>query len=431
MRYGQRLIQRFASLNGISVALLMDSMLILYAIRNGVGDTGVAVLASFIHLTMPLMLVGKSMTARYGAARTWGIGWFLRNVFALLMVFAPFIPVGMPQSFRTGLILLGGLGFAAFRAVGLVGNSPLIGEITIDSDRGRYLSGNWIRGTISQLLSLVVVILILQSTPRIWVFQAVIGFGAILGLYVGSVLMRVPETESPRRSAQKPLGEIVRRVWSTPKLRRLTAAWAAGFAAFTMVIPFAIITLKNGYGLTDSQALLFTLVTLAGGTVASIVNSIVADEVGPRPLMILYVIALGGIAVFWAFAPERFLIIPTFFAFFVGGYSKYGLLVVTNHYFLNISDTGDRVGTGMLLRIISGTTAGLIGAVLGGGILGWLGTHGYEGISIYRTYFRIAAITFLGLIPIMVLTDKLAEWPLLRVCGLLFRPREIIKLRRR
>ncbi|MCG8481226.1 MAG: hypothetical protein MI724_19180, partial [Spirochaetales bacterium] len=50
---GQRLVRRFATLNGVSVALLLDSMLILYAIRNGLGDAAVATLASFMHLTMP------------------------------------------------------------------------------------------------------------------------------------------------------------------------------------------------------------------------------------------------------------------------------------------------------------------------------------------------------------------------------------------
>ncbi len=59
MKRGRRLVRRFATLNGISVALLMDSVLILYAIRNGVGDVALALLASFVHLSMPLMILGK------------------------------------------------------------------------------------------------------------------------------------------------------------------------------------------------------------------------------------------------------------------------------------------------------------------------------------------------------------------------------------
>lgn len=430
MQYGQRLVRRFATLNGISVALLLNSMLILYAIKNGVGDAGVAVLASFIHLTMPLMLVGKGVTARFGAARTWGMGWLLRNVCVLVIISAPFVPSDAPQWTRSALILLGGFGFAAFRAIGLVGNSPVIGEITIDAERGRFLSGNWVRATITQFLALVGVILILRSAPEMWVFQMVIALGASIGIYVGLMLMRVPETDSPRRSAQKPITEVVRIVWKTLRLRRLLFAWAGSFAAFTMVIPFALITLKNGYGLSDYHALQFTLLTLAGGTSASVVNRAIADRVGPRPLLIIYVAILGGIALFWGFTPDQFYAVPTAIAFFAAGYSKFGILVVTNHYFLTVSDSSDRVGSALILRVISGATAGLIGGFIGGSILELLGNLGLTGIGIYRTYFRIAALFFIGIVPIVVRLDRLTEWPISQVVGLILRPWRIVRLRR-
>jgi Na+/melibiose symporter-like transporter len=425
---GQKLVRRFATLNGISVALLMDSMLILYAIRNGLGDAAVATLVSFIHLTMPLMLVGKALIVRIGAARTWGMGWLLRNVSALIMILAPFVPADAPQYYRTAIILIGGFGFAAFRAIGLVGNSPVIGEITTDGDRGRFLSGNWVRATTTQLVALIGVILILRGAPETWVFQAVIGFAATLGIYVGVVLSRVPETEIPRRSAQIPIREVVRRVWHIRRMRKLLFAWAAGFAAYTLIIPFAVIALKNGYSLSDHQALMFTLVTLTGGLTASVVNGVIADRVGPRPLFIIYVIVLGLIALFWSFAPDSFLVIPTLVVFFLGGFSKFGILAVTNHYFLDAAESADRVGSAMLLRVVSGATAGLIGAVLGGGILGWLSAAGFSGVEMYRIFFRVAAAAFLVLIPAVVRIDRLEEWPLSRAVLLLLQPWKIIAL---
>lgn len=428
--HGQRLVRRFALLNGISVALLMDSMLILYAIRNGVSDSAVAVLVSFIHLTMPLVIVGKTLIARIGAARTWGMGWFLRNVSAAVMIVAPFLPPEVPQYLRTGVILVGGFGFAAFRAIGLVGNSPLIGEITRSGDRGRFLSGNWVRATTTQMLTLVAVIFLLQYAPETWMFQIVIGFASALGMYVGFVLSRVPESDVPRISAQKPLGEIFSRVWRITRMRKLLFAWAASFASFTLVIPFAVITLKNGYGLSDYQALSFTLFTLTGGIVASLVNGIIADRVGPRPLLILYVSSLAVIAGYWALAPATFAVIPTALAFFIGGYSKFGILAASNHYFLDIADGSDRVGSSMILRATSGAVAGLIGSVLGGGILESLHRLGFTGIDIYRNYFRIAILVFVILIPVVRALDRLEEWPVRRAAFLLLRPWRIVRMHR-
>lgn len=420
--YGRRLVRRFALLNGISVALLMDSMLILYAIRNGVGDAALAVLASFVHLTMPLVLVGKQLIARIGAARTWGLGWTLRNVSALVMLLAPFLPPEVPQELRNAVILTGGLGFAAFRAVGLVGNAPVLGEITENGSRGRFLSGNWVRGTMTHLITLAGVIVLLGLSPELWMFQAVIGFGAVLGIYVGWLLSTVPETDVPRQSARVPLKDVFVRVWTAPAVRRLLFAWAAGFAAFTLVIPFAVITLRNGYGLSDAQALVFTLFTLLGGTSASLVNGVVADRVGPRPLFVLYTAALALIAGYWALAPAVFLPIPTALAFFVAGFSKFGILAVSNHYFLDASAETDRVGNSMVLRATSGAVAGLIGSVIGGGLLAGLASLGLDGIALYRGYFRVAVVLVAALVPVVVALPRLDEWPVLRALGLLLRP---------
>jgi hypothetical protein len=425
---GRRLVRRFATLNGVSVALLMDSVLILYAIRNGVGDSAVAVLASFIHLTMPLVLVGKTLIARIGAASTWGFGWFFRNVSALLMIAAPWLPPDTPQPLRTALILLGGFGFAAFRSIGLVGNSPIIGEVTSDGDRGRFLSGNWTRATSSQLVALVAMIILLRAADEMWMFQMVIAIGAGLGMYVGVLLATVPESRVPRLSARKPLREVLFRVWHIRRMRRLLFAWAASFAAFTLIVPFATITLKNGYGLSDYQALIFTLLTLAGGITASLVNGVIADRVGPRPLLIVSVALLAGIAIYWAAAPARLLIVPTGVAYYLAGYAKFGILASSSHYFLNIADGSDRVGSSMVLRAISGAVAGIVGSVFGGGILAILNGMGLDGLPVYRTYFRVAIVALLAIIPVVCALDRLDEWPVRRVALLLIQPYRIVRM---
>lgn len=430
MHRGQRLVRRFVTLNGVSVALLMDSMLILYAIRNGVADSSLAVLASFIHLTMPFVLVGKAMIARIGAARTWGLGWILRSTSAGLLIFAPFLEPQFPQSVQTAVILFGGFGFAAFRAVGMVGNSPVLGEITDPESRGRFLSGNFARSTTTQLLTLAIVIVILGSDAETWVYQVVIGFGAALGFYNGVVVSQVPETESPRRSAQTPLGEVLRRVWSQRSMRRLLFAWAAGFAGFTLVLPFAIIALKNGYGLSDQNALIFSLIALCGGTVSGVVNGVIADHVGPRPLLVLYMMLLATVAGYWGFASETLRLVPTGVAFFVAGYAKYGILMMSGHYFLSIAVESDRVGSSMVLRAISGAIAGLVGSIIGGGLLGVLNGIGLEGMVTYRTYFRLILFAFLFLVPTVYALHRLSEWPLRKTALLHFRFRRIHEMRK-
>jgi hypothetical protein len=138
---GQRLFRGFLLLNGISVALLMENMLILYAIRNGASDPVVAVIASFIHLTMPAMILGKRWVARMGLSRTLGIGWFLRYASATLLVLAPVATQLGSQRAGIALIVAGAFGFAFFRSIGAIANTPLTGEITTPGERGSFISG--------------------------------------------------------------------------------------------------------------------------------------------------------------------------------------------------------------------------------------------------------------------------------------------------
>lgn len=77
-------------LNGITIAFLMNDVLILYGIRNGLTDPQVAFLASFLHLAMPFMIFGKLIVRRIGLAKNWGPAWLLRYISATLLIIAPF-----------------------------------------------------------------------------------------------------------------------------------------------------------------------------------------------------------------------------------------------------------------------------------------------------------------------------------------------------
>lgn len=422
---GRQLFRRFLKLNGVSVAFLMENMLILYAIRNGVSDPLVATIASFIHLTMPLMIFGKSLVARIGAARTWGLGWFFRYLSAAVMIAAPLVGEMAPQPVVSGVILFGALGFAAFRSIGIVGNTPLMGEITTPEDRGNFISGNFVRANSTHLLAMSAVIIVLSVTDALWVYQLVIAVGCGLGFYAGTVLSRIPESTVPRKSAGKGFREVTANLWGSGKMRRLLAAWAAGFVAFTVVIPFSMITVKNGYGVSDYLALIFSLPLLLGGITSSLINGIVADRVGPRPLLLLYASGLLLVALFWAFAPEQFLPLPVGVAFFLAGYCKFGIIAAVGHYFLSSVDESDRVGSSIFMRMFSGAAAGIAASLLGGGLLQLLDTAGLEGLGVYRNYFRIALVALALLLLVIRRLERLEEWSVRSILGLLLSPRDM------
>jgi hypothetical protein len=422
---GKKYLRRFVALNGITVAFLMDDVLILYGIRNGLADPQLAILASFIHLTMPFMILGKLLIKTHGAAWTWGYGFLFRYISASILILAPFAGRLGHQWLVTAVVLLGGFGFALFRAIGLVGNSPLVGEVTTPRDRGKFIAGNWARTQSTYLFSLLTVIVAMRFIDKLWIYQVIIALGCSVGFYASRQILKVPETDTPLKSASEPLIRSIKSIWTRSRYRRLLFGWTAGIGSFAFTIPFSIITIKNGYGIPDHIALIFTLLVITGGVISSLLSSGIADRVGMRPLLIIYLFGFFIVSGYWALAPARFLPIPTGVIFFFAGFCKIGIIVGLSHYFLSAVDKKDRVDISLFVRMLSGAIVGLGGSVGGGTILKLLELSPVTGLDIYRTYFRIIIIILIPFFFAVLRLEKLREWKVTSVLSLLFSMRDI------
>lgn len=403
---GRKLIQRFFTLNGISIAFLMDNVLLLYAIRNGVPDPVVAVIASFLYLTMPFMIFGKAALARFGAAHTWSLSWFMRYLSASIMILAPAVSTIAPQMTVTAVVVIGSFGFAAFRSMGIVCSTPLEGDVTTPGIRGNFLAGNFLRVNTTQILSTMLLIAIIRLSDELWIYQLVFGAACLLGMYACTILARIPESHVPKTSARKPLSTAFLEIRGNTRIRRLIYAWCAGSAAYMMVIPFLMIAVKSGYGVSDSEAVTFSLLIMAGGILSSLVNRVAADKIGPKPIMVLNTVLLITVAAYWAAAPETFLMFPVALTFFIAGFCKLGILHGQIHAFLSSVKDTDRVGINLIIRVISGAVAGLASSVIGGGVLSLLETAGVQGLDIHRFYFRITILLLMIMTAVVTRLEK-------------------------
>ncbi|MCC5849327.1 MAG: hypothetical protein JJU29_14680 [Verrucomicrobia bacterium] len=389
---GRKLFYRFYVLNGVSVACLMNNVLILYGIRNGLADPTVAIMASFLHLTMPFMILGKSAIARIGAARTRAMGWFFRYVFASLMVLAPFAARSSPQPVVTALILVGAFGFAAFRSIGVAAINPLQGEVAEANEGGKMVSTILLCVQSTYFLCLVLILFGFHHTDEIWLYQVILATGCIVGLYASTIVAMVPESNATRISARKSLRDILRVTFATRSYRRLVSAWSAGLAAKALVIPFTMIALKSGYGVSDFMAMLLTLVMALGTVASGYFTKKFADRVGARFILLIHIVGMMAITGFWAFAPATFFPLAIGTVFFLAGYCEIGIAIGLSQHFLEVVPGEDRVGSSLLMRIASGASAGLAASVLGAGLLRILPDLGFEGLDIYRRYFLIILV---------------------------------------
>ncbi|MFP4211058.1 MAG: MFS transporter [Alkalispirochaeta sp.] len=384
-RHGaQRRFRLFWILNAVPVAFLLEDILVLYGIRNGVPEPALAALASFVPLTMPFMLLGRVFTARWGLARGWVRAYLIRYTAVLVIIAAPWIP---DRGGRTAIILAGAFVFAMFRAVGVINMHPLNGEITSDEDRGHYLHTNFAIFNGTYLLAVAATIVATRLVDATWVYQAMVAVGVAVGLVSLLALRGVPESGEGRAAAQEPFIPLLREVRRRIRLGVLIPAWAGGQMAFGLVLPFAVMFVKNGYGIDDHTALLFTLLTLLGSVASGIINRSLTARVNPASLVTLYATALVGVAIFWAFAPVRIIYPLVAIAFFIGGISKAGIIVGLQHYLISTNRPEHRMHVSLLVELTGSAVSGLSGTVIGGALLQYFGSR-VTGVEVYHGYFR-------------------------------------------
>lgn len=425
---GRKRFLWFTRINAISFGCLADSILILYSIKNGAEDWLVGIIASFFHLTMPLMFIGKYLIGKFGASRTFAFTWILRNLSGALLILVPILSSNIHPALGLFVLAFSAFGFFGFRSMGLTANIPLIAEVTDKKNRGQFISQIWLHFNLFYLLTMVALILALKLSDKILTFQFIVGFGSLAGLIAASFIFRVPESLHPRNAGRLPIPQSIAYLWKNPRPRKLLFAWSAASAGIVLINSFSMVALKNGYSIAFNQALVFAVIQIGGGIVAAFLNSIILDRVGPRPILILHSYGFIIISLLWIAAPGHFLSYYLIPIFLLIGLCNAGTSTALSHYFLSIVPDQERVSANMLIYVISGTVAGLTGTFLGGGLLKLLRIFSFSGLAVYRAYFLAIALIVLPLGLIVRRIERLDDWRIKDVLGMFFSFRDIRSL---
>ncbi len=428
MKEGQRNYNLFNLINGLSYICLGEMVIILFAIRMGSPDFCIAALGSFIYLSFFCMPLGKIFLARMGAAKTIAWCWVLRNISALSVASAPLLAHFIHPYAGVAVIMLGAFGFYACRSTGMIGTQPLSGEITTAEDRGRFLSSNYKAFNITAVVMLAIIIVLMKLSRETWVFEIIIVMGSIFGFISAWFIGRVDETEAPRESAKKSIMEEVRRTLRDPMRQKQMLANCVINTAVTLTVPISMLALKRGYGVSDGDALLFALVQFSGAIAASYLAGLLAEETGPRPLVVLFYCSLLALCLLWVIGPDKFEWYYSVWPFLIAGVGFNGISIAMSQYFLITVPAKERVAASLTIFVVSGVSAGIVGTFLGGGLLKWLGTLNMTPIDMFKLYFLIVLAVLLGGVLLVSKLEPKADWAVGDVLGLVFAPRDIMAL---
>jgi MFS family permease len=406
-KYGQRKHLLFAIFNGFSIALVAEGTMILYALKIGIPDYIIGVMSSFIFLGMPFIFLGKKIVEKIGVSKTVAAAWFLRSISTLIAAAAPVV-IYYSSSLYLGFafVLLGAFGFYVFRGIGSIGWTPILGEITSENDREKYSSKLFLYFNIAYFISILSLIVTLEFWDSIGTFQLVIVLGCVLGFFSAYNVFLVPESNTPKRSASVPLREAMNFIFKYPEGRKLIWIQTIYFIGVTLTVPYSMLALKEGYNIRDYKAMSFMLIQLIGGIVISLIFKKLIDQVGPKKLIIGLFFLMITASAMWIVAPAEFIPWYNAIIFFFIGIAQMGGFLALMMYFLNIIPSIKRVGSTLIITIVSSFSAGFFGAVIGAGMLKLLKSYHLESLNLFHWFFGIVLLMLICGIFIILRLEK-------------------------
>lgn len=389
----------FNIVNGASYMCLGETVIILFAVKLHAPNVIVAVIGSMLFLGFLLLPLGVVRTAQVGAARSQADFWVCRNVAALLVAVSALI-LPLSQCLAWGLLLLGSFLFYGFRAAGVVMSQPLIGDITNNMDRARLIARSTGLFYVSGLVAMVTISLILGHYDSLWVLVGIIVAGACCGVTASTFVRKIDETSAIRRSAQAPLLPQLKTAFFDLTLRRQICAGFMVNLAIIMMAPIAILTMKRGYGVSDTQAILFSIVQFASSIAATQISGKITEKIGPRKVAIYSYMLIFPICLFWLFAPAAVSSV-WMWGLFALPFILIGAMMVSAqnamvHYFLMAVPKERQVASSMFISVVTGAAAGVTGMFVAGGLLKLAERFLGSGLPMFRAYFVAAGVLFLA-----------------------------------
>ncbi len=413
----QRNINAFNAINGFSYMCVGETIMILLALKLGFSDVVTAVLGGMIFFGFLLLPLGKVVSARIGGARGQAVFWVVRNVAALVVASAALWHRLGLASLALACLVGGSFLFYGFRAAGVVMSQPLLGDISTEDERPRFIAINGALFYAACFVSLVAISVVLKFTESLLAIALIIVAGSALGITSSTFLRRVDETSAIRDSARRPVAREMVAGIRDRSLRRLLLGSFVNNLSLVMLLPVTVLFVKKGYGVSDTGALLFSLLQFGASAGMSVAVVRVSSRIGPRQTLIGAYGAMLATAALWAIAPETSGVAIPFAAllFALSGSIRVTAENSVTHYFLQTVPAERRVPASMLMNMATGVGAGALGMLLSGWLLHRLGQGiespppGPEMIPLYRHYFAIA---FALLLPGLALLLRMEPLPM-------------------
>ena len=420
-------------LSGVSFRLLAGSIITLYALRLGAGNTFVGLLSSFMHVSMLFLLVGRRLVARMGAVRLQSVFWAVRYLAmapAVLTVH-PAVRSNPPLAFA--LLAIGVFGFHTAKSIAMAGQKTILGLLVGARDRGAVLSRIQSLNTGFSTVAWLLVGLALGRDAPLGTYAVTFAVGIFVGLAAAWALSGLPEPQDAEAGSGEKLFDAVRSGLTSPGYRRLTVVIFLKNLFLGMTGAFLIVQFKRVFMHGDGEIVYITLVGSLGVIAMAALAGLLMDRVGARPLYFAFsvVTALTLLPiVIGPAAPGGWAawIIPcaVFFFYQMG---SMGMANCSQDYFFATVKPEERLNLGVAYNINAGV-AGFLGSFGGGLILdGMLASRVFPEVTVFRIYFGVLFAAMVVVSLAVVRLPNIGAYSIANTLSILFSPRDLRAIR--
>ena len=413
--------------NVISLTVVSENIVTLYALRLGANSLLVGLISSFLYFGFLAMLIGRALALRMGMVRLYGTFWLIRYLMLIPVLFAPLLAAQFPHA---ALLLLAVciFNFHFIRGIGVTGYNPVLGEIAGDKDRGAFLARvQTIVHLVTPAVGVAMGFLLGKKAP-LHIYSVFIGVGILTGFVATYMIFKLPEPPRDQGSTKQNAWGGFSKAFARPPFRKFILIQFFSLLLVFMVTPFLVLYAKKIYLAQDSHIIFIAVAGSFGALLMSLVSGFLIDKLGAKPLFFIYTAILTTTLVPLIIAPaiSNQIVIWIFlaFIFFTQFMGRFGLLNACQTYFFSVIKPEERLNLGIAYFLTIGIAGG-IGSMAGGVIL----TALQNLVGDQRTGFRVFFLVLVALLLLMLLfirkLDSAGAYPIRNVVNVIFSPRDL------
>lgn len=427
-RKGRRNYNLFGLFNEFSYTLIVGNVIVIYLIKLNASNSFIGLISSFSYISFFFIIFGKRVLKRLKIVRTMGWTWLLRNTVLLPMIFSPYFASRGNNRTAASIIFLSLFLFHMVRGIGLVGNSPLVGELSAGKDRGKFLSTYQTLVNISVLLASVTIVIFLKPEAPLFIFSIFFILGITTGFIGTGFLFTIPEPEGGSEGVEDSLINSLGDSLQSRAVRKFLYPFALFLFTSAMATPFILVYAKEIFLVSDRAAMIFSIIGTIGTIFMGLMSGFLLDRIGAKPLILVYTF-ITGISLIPGLLPAGFVTANVFILialmFFLFQFGSRGAINGCQTYFYSLISQRDQVNLGILYFFIMGIT-GALGSITGGWYLDIL-RHFIQSnaVLVYRIFFStILGLLLVGIVLLKNLESKGAK-PLPKALRIMFSVKDL------